>query len=760
MDSSSQEFDIIITHVAPSSNTKNPTSDLTIDLSSRGSSVEPLSTPPTKQTQKPVTTGTPSLTATSDTVTNNHASLPWINKESDNLTSSGKNSPLYLNSPFSTSNPSSSLNKKSTLELSTANSMVRPRSNSVSSSDESIFSRPSPAKQQKSITSTPKSSLLSSLKRNTKSHSTRSISPPKKNLKITDFFLKSKSAIEKPTSENDILNDILKTSIEEDDYYKDLDRIQEIQFETKREQEQIRLRHEHEAAFKRDFTAELALRLQAHLDPKTPFGLPHKLIDPDGQLKPIQHSQTFYPLNFEEELKINLTFYKNNSSSCILLDQLSNKQNNETTRDKTDFYFFQPQFRQQHYQLSPHTLKTLPKNMWYSFLSQVETPNLLIESGILMARIRASKSNNNLSSQPLPFVLWMWIMCNALRSKLLFTHYQKYCDCLVESYDADSSIPHLFVTLQTIFLMVGGSPDIVTDIFKYPYSNLGSFNCNIQGSFQHRLSPKGHDYIPQAAAIELIVDVAVRIVKAVKEKSAYLVHATFIAVGLASVDTALLSVSRTVFTKNHTSPSLFFSSKLAELLDLIPAKKWKGRESIWSWATLSELLVEIVPREKYELRTRFLNVLSGVNNERIKLLKSYLALRFLVDAGPVANSERFEPLIFFTPVSDLLDINTIVSRVLIPSIDSIFSKLSENNNCHQTPVLYKIHYMNHCLHNVSALNTSTAKQLVQTLELKADNLTRQMRVSNPEVLLQIGIIESTLSSLRSRLPAYDVFSAV
>lgn len=754
---SSQEFDIIITHVAPSvASSKTPISDLTIDLSSQDSSVEPLSTPPTptKQIQKPVTTDSHSLAVSTVTDTNSHASLSsWINQESDNLTSE-KHPPIDLNPLLLP------LDKKPTPELSNANIMVRPRSDSELSSDESIFSRPSPAKQQKSITSTPKFSLLSSLKKNTKSLSTHSISPKKKNSKITDFFSKSESAIEKPTRENDILNDILKTSIEEEDYYKDLDRIQEIQFETKREQDQIRLRHEQEAAFKSQFTAELALRFQAHLDPKTAFGLPHTLIDPDGQLTPIQNSQTFYPLNFEEELKINLAFYKSNSSGCVLLDQLSNEQSSETNiGDKTDFYFFQPQFRQQHYQLSSHTLKTLPTNVWYSFLSQVETPNLLIESGILMARIRASKSNNNLS-QPLPFVLWKWLMCNSLRSKLLLTHYKKYCDCLVESYDVDSSIPHLFVTLQTMFLMVGGSPDIVTDIFKSPDSDLGCFSCNIQGSFQHSLSPKGHDYLPQAAAIELIVDVAVRIVKAVKGKSPYLVHAAFIAVGLASVDASLLSVSRTVFTRNHTSPSVFFSSKLAELLDLIPAKKWKARESTWSWDALSELLTKIVPSQKYELRTRLLNVLSGVNTERIKLLKSYLSVRFLVDAGPAANSELFERLIFFTPVTDLLDINTIVSEVLIPSIDSIFSRLSETNNGYPTPVLYKIHYMNHCLHNVSALDTSTAKQLVQTLELKADNLTRQMRVSNPEILLQIGIIESTLSSLRSRLPAYDVFSAV
>lgn len=103
-------------------------------------------------------------------------------------------------------------------------------------------------------------------------------------------------------------------------------------------------------------------------------------------------------------------------------------------------------------------------------------------------------------------------------------------------------------------------------------------------------------------------------------------------------------------------------------------------------------------------------------------------------------------------------------KVLLPSIDTIFSQPSEQDDkdgvSAQTPVLYRIHYMNHCLHNVSTLDTETATALVRALELKADSLTRQMRVSHPEILLQIGVLETTISSLRGRLPAYDVFSAV
>lgn len=208
---------------------------------------------------------------------------------------------------------------------------------------------------------------------------------------------------------------------------------------------------------------------------------------------------------------------------------------------------------------------------------------------------------------------------------------------------------------------------------------------------------------------------------------------------------------------------LFFGSQISRLLESIPADEWNNDKGSQSWLALSELLGTVIPAQNYELRNRILNVLSCVNNDRAKLLKICLALRFLVESWSDPHLAA-TPLAEVTRETCLRDINIIVKKVLLPSIDTIFSQPSEQDDkdgvSAQTPVLYRIHYMNHCLHNVSTLDTETATALVQALELKADSLTRQMRVSHPEILLQIGVLETTISSLRGRLPAYDVFSAV
>jgi hypothetical protein len=785
----SQESDFMITQVVPSVASKRNGKSIThrvipVDLSSQETSVEPLSSPPTlvKKSMNPVTD---SPLAQSDSFTDSKDYFPFSPppskelglKTTNNLPSKQELSSfsLHLNHPslpfnevapafetpsFHNRTPSPQLESKNM----NFNPTVRPQADSTSSSDESLFSRPSPAKQQKSIT-TPVSTVLSPRKHNVGSSARKKF---QRTTKITDFFpTKPKSTDKKVTSTSNILDDILKTSLEEEEYYADLNRIQEIQSETKREQEEIRLHREQEKKFKLQFTAELASRFQADSsEPKTSFALPHMLVDPEGSLKPIKDSQTFYPLNFNEELKINLAFHKNNSRNTILLDDLSEAKDRKkrSTKDATDFYFFQPQFGQQHYQLSPNALKMLPKNAWYSFLSQVDTPNLLIESGVLLARIRANKSITS-PRQPLPLVIWKWIMCNSLRSKLLPTHYQQYRDCLVEGYDSEASMSVLSLTLQSIFMMIGANPEIVMSIFNSTDSDpIDSVQCNIEESFQRVLSPKGHDYLPQAAAIELMIDVAVKIL--IERKAApYLVNATFIATALASIDASLLSISRTPFSKNHAVPMLFFGSQISQLLESIPVGKWNDGKGSQSWLALSELLGTIIPAQNYELRNRLLNVLSRVNNDRAKILKISLALRFLVESGPKLNPELVaKTLAEFTQETDLLDINMIVAKVLLPSIDFIFRQCPEKDDeddvSVQTPVLYRIHYMNHCLHNVNTLNTAMATALVRALELKADSITRLMRVSNPEILLQIGVLGTTVLSLRSRLPAYDVFSAV
>lgn len=778
----SQESDFVITQVlpsvAPERNGKSSTNRvITVELSSEESSLDPLSSPPTLL-KAPKNPGPDSPLVPTHTITDSLDHIPFsspllkklgLNPTNDLLSEQGLSSSLHsnhLSPPFnevisafeSTSSRHRTPSPRPAPKDMNSNSNLRPRTDSTSSSDESLFSRPSPAKQQKSIT-TPVSTVLSPRKHNVGSARKKF----QRTTKITDFFpTKPKATAKKTPSTSDMLDDILKTSLEEEEYYADLDRIQEIQSEAKREQEEMWLHREQEKKSKSEFTADLAARFQVDLSETKSFGLPHKLVDPEGSLKPIKHSQTFYPLDFNKELKINLAFYKNNSSYTAI-DGLSETEdrNKRSTKHETDSYFFQPQFRQQHYQLCANALQTLPKNAWYTFLSHVDTPNLLIESGVLLARIRANKTITG-PRQPLPLVIWKWIMCNTLRSKLLPTHYQQYRDCLVEGYDSETSMPVLALTLQSIFMMSGGNPEIVTSIFNTTEG--GDFDhpqCNIGESFQRVLSPKGHDYLPQATAIELMIDVAVKIVIGVKA-APNLVNSTLVAVVLASIDASFLSVSRTPFSK-QAAPMLFFGSQISRLLESIPADEWNNDKGSQSWLALSELLGTVIPAQNYELRNRILNVLSCVNNDRAKLLKICLALRFLVESWSDPHLAA-TPLAEVTRETCLRDINIIVKKVLLPSIDTIFSQPSEQDDkdgvSAQTPVLYRIHYMNHCLHNVSTLDTETATALVRALELKADSLTRQMRVSHPEILLQIGVLETTISSLRGRLPAYDVFSAV
>lgn len=400
-------------------------------------------------------------------------------------------------------------------------------------------------------------------------------------------------------------------------------------------------------------------------------------------------------------------------------------QRSEESEADVDFFFLTPYFKPQSYAFSS---KEVFKG-WYTFLKYADTPNDMIESGLLLNRIKAHPDDC------ISFSIWLWILCNIPQSSMPDSTRDQYLQVLTHGLPKLSR-ESLLQTIYVLFAAVGADTDVISSVCTLG-SNSESISMDedfLASCHLPVLSTKNY-FFPQGHPVNLVLEVATTII--VKNESFEIIIPVLILVLLVSIDTSLL----------YTNTPLEITKNVEALLNAVPNEMWENHEPNNSfWYPAACLLSRIIPAERSELRYRILESLKNGSNQRVHYLRRRLAAVFFQQAtsSDVAS-------ITFTPGND---VNRLVENTLIPALADPKFFLAKP----PTLITAKLQFLLHALHNLPDISVDLSSTLLSHLEPELATLKRSLRTLPQESLVQVSVLDTIVTSIRNSIPSYDVYA--
>lgn len=527
----------------------------------------------------------------------------------------------------------------------------------------------------------------------------------KKYHKIDNFFStgqKGQRAKDVPSSLPKYMADLLVENSAETDYYSRLDELEKLDKQEAGLTENLKKLDNDRDLLKAQIRKELTTRLDS---PGPNSLIPGNKMGIENVIKPMSDGSAFkYKFNLEHEI------------DEMILHRMTQSSSNE------DFYFFQPCYKPQKYRITP---KTVFKN-WYRFLKHVDTPNDIMESGILLRKIRANPEER------LPLTIWLWIVHNLPTSLALAYAREQYFEVLTSTYSKWES-GNLLLAVFALFAIVGADPKVVSAV----YTEISEKKIDPKAedflltSYLPVMSTR-HYYLPQTHVLDLVLDVVVEITS--KNDTPELLLPTCTLVCLAAIDASLL----------YYHGLLKFGNYLSRLFNSVPTDLWEKSPESEFWRIAARLLCRAIPLSRPELRYRLIEVLSLDCSIRVHEFRHYLATLFFVHPS---HPDEIPPPCCFN--------STDIDQVIVKSILPVFT---DNAFFNDPLVTTRLQYLQHALHHFSNISVENRTKLLGFLEPQLLKFRRSLRLQTPHILVRVAILDNLVTSIKDSMPIYDVYA--
>lgn len=517
---------------------------------------------------------------------------------------------------------------------------------------------------------------------------------------LTDFFSQKSQSVPKPLAIQKEVADLLKVDKNEEKFYNQLKSIenfiQEELDESMKEKEQATKYQELNNKILEKLESRLTAKLGDLLN--SPF-LPKEY----QELVPSETPTRVYSYNAESEVKY-----------------MANLLHSGDEQVPTDFFFFKPLYYVQEFHITDRS----NFKSWYSFLNYCDTPNSMIESGVLLKKVKSHEE------EPLPLTIWLWLLSNAQAASSLKYSKRQYFEVLSESLpniEDDKFLDILF----SLFTTIGANPQVLTSIIHTSSPDSKSDDVDhLASAFQEVLSSKNY-YMPQVHLVELILELASDL--AVKNASLKNLLLTGLLICMSAADASFTySFTPAIFSK--TLESIF--SHVQNSIEEVPLAFLR---------TLSDAISAVIPSTHSKIRLRLLDVLSHGLHPNVHRFRRHLATSFLLQLQYPEGNEEVEASVF-------TNADSLFTESLIPFVSSM--PLSD-----QDPTLLTLYFQftKHALHHFDLVSHSVKQQFLELTDPYLARLTRSMRQQTPEVLVLQTVLNSLVSMIRSSMPAHDIY---
>lgn len=570
-----------------------------------------------------------------------------------------------------------------------------------------------------------------------RSSSFDSIIIPRKKQKLEPVFTNTEIGSKKPEhlfkSQRKLeVSKFLESDDEFDALYADMDALDEIRREEELEHQLLKEKEKEKVQIRKEISDNLKLLLYSSVSDvlhSLEYSFPpSKALYPLKQIKEIRSSQTDVDIDFDSIL--NTTF----------------KYHHEKVHEK-QYHFFKPMYQIYRYQVTSRGVATIESPpSWYIKMLSLKTPQFFIESGLFMKNLETMTDFN--------LMIWVWILYNLPSlSPSILSNYSKYFEALTKSYSTiENDSGTLLIALYCLFALVGGDTSVVITVFNLLkesdiLSQPSSSYEQLSTAFYIKPSPKYSISIPQSPSIELALDIAATL--AASHSNPALIIPTCLLIILASLDAKFSMVNTCTFANFYT-PAAFFAHKINQLLIAIPDYLWSpaDNESEPAWLLLSKFIMKFVSTDCYKLRYQLLQFLSSYKGDfqpRLAILRRQLAIQFFCHSISVPCSpELTEEILLNEP-------QEVMSRILTPHIMKLLDQSAE----HITPILYRAKFLQACIFNIESIPDSVLKAFISKLEPQIVMLRRGMVFSNLEVMALVSTMDMLINNLRSSLTVYD-----
>lgn len=498
-------------------------------------------------------------------------------------------------------------------------------------------------------------------------------------------------------------------------YFEELKQVDLLKQKNEEASEILTQRNKENAHLENEIQEELKARLGCS-GPETlvPSGAPHepKIIPATNNLGSVVHM-----FSLEAEVKASM-------QQRLAL--------NDGDQPSHDFFFFKAYYKPQKYCIPS---KSVFKG-WYSFLQHSQTPNDMIESGVLLRRIQANLKD------PLPFDVWLWILHNIPASPSLTYARDQYIGVLTL---AQGKLPlsGLLQALYALFSVTGANPTILSFVFNVAddFKTKSIVRDVLQSSNLPVLST-GHYYLPQIPTLEVVLETIVHII--LKNETPQAIFLATILLCLAAVDSSLL----------YSYCSAHLSDQLGSLFEAVPLNQWEGGSQAVMppyWRILAHLISSVISVERSELRLRLLEALNHGTFLRVHFVRHKLAAIFFVRAH--FSSEDTDMSSFDTD-----DLDEVLMKSVIPILADPAFFSDEPPHPTATPTAIKLQFLQHALHHVPLLSVDTRAELLKYLNPPLQKLKRLLRVQSADNTVLHSVLDSLVHSIKKTMPIYDVYA--
>lgn len=518
---------------------------------------------------------------------------------------------------------------------------------------------------------------------------------------LSEFFVNKSSNQQKTPQIPKKVADMLKEDPEEQAHYsrmKDIDAIlqEEAEEMSSWEKKEARAKEVEESVSK-----ELTSRLQS----KGPTSLL-----PSGA--PEEYEGLVKRMKIEESCEVNYNIEAEVKHRVHLLK--------ESSHPPTDFFFFTPFFQTEKYCMPD---KSIFKS-WYRFLMYVDTPNSMIESGVLLDQMKKNPE------EPIPIPVWMWILHSIPAATLLNLKRKQYFDVLTAAIPKCKSA-ELLKSLHSLFVLAGGNARVISSIFSVAsnFKKLPDSFDLLSPAYQPLLSPH-HYYFPQTHLLELVLDVVATITT--NNETPELIPLAGALICVSAVDASLL----------YSYTPTLFSNHLDKLFSSTSPETTQPPTLSPPWRMLIRIVCRVIPTAQPHLRLRLLEALNHGASNSVHTFRRCLAASFFLQLLQTPDIE--------TTYHKISDIGWLLSEKILPALssDGFFKQTA-------AAITIQLQFLQHALHNISALTVNSKESLLEVLNPYLAKLKRSMRLQTPDMLALTSILDVMVGAIKSSMPIND-----